>query len=70
MFRGKGNTLATIAKENLRKPHIRDEIDVRLAVALAGADVTVEAILRRLTIIGDKAFGDGSYSAAVRCSEL
>jgi phage terminase small subunit len=69
-YRGNANTLATVAKENLRKPHIREEIDARLATALAGAGVTVEGTLRRLTVIGDRAFRDGSYSAAVRCVEL
>jgi hypothetical protein len=42
----------------------------KAARALSGADVTIEAVLRRLQVIGDKALEDGQYSAAVRAAEL
>jgi hypothetical protein len=69
-YKGKENTLAQMGAENLRKPQIRQEIDKRLETALSGADVTVESVLRRLSVIGDKAMEAEQYSPAAKCAEL
>lgn len=37
---------------------------------MKGADVTVEATLRRVSTIGDKALADGQYASAAKCAEL
>ncbi len=69
-YRGNRNTLASVAKENLRKPQICREVDSRIAKALSGAEITVEAILRRLTFISNRALAVGKYSSAIKCAEL
>lgn len=69
-YKGNDKTLQSVGKENLAKPLIRAQIDKRLEAALSGADVTVEAVLRRLSVIGDKAMEEGQYSAASKCAEL
>jgi len=69
-YAGNNVTLANVATENLQKPYIRAEIDKRVAKALSGADVTVEAVLRRLQVIGDKALEEGKYGDAIRAAEL
>ena len=42
----------------------------KAARTLSGDDVTIDAVLRRIQLIGDKALEDGQYSAAVRAAEL
>lgn len=69
-YKGSDTTLSSVGSENLTKPLIRAEIDRRLARAMSGADVTVEQVLRRLTVIGEKALDDGQYAPAARCAEL
>lgn len=69
-YKGSDNTLAQVARENLSKPHIKAEVEKRLEKALSGADVTVEAVLRRLSVIGDKALEAEQYASAARCAEL
>lgn len=69
-YKGNDGTLANTAAENLRKPYIRQEIDIRLDAALSGANITVEKVLRDLEITYVKALTDGHYTAAVRCLEL
>lgn len=69
-YKGNDNTLATVAAENMRKPAICDEINKRMAVAMSGAEVTVENILRRLQVLGEKALQAGQYAPAVRSAEL
>lgn len=69
-YKGNDNTLATVGAENLTKPAIRAEIDKRLAKAMSGADVTVEHVLRRLSVIGEKALEDRQYAPAAKCAEL
>jgi len=69
-YKGNDNQLGTIAAENMQKPAIRELIDKRLEKALSGADVTVEAVLRRVQVIGDKALEDGQYASAAKCAEI
>lgn len=69
-YKGNDVTLGSVGQENLQKPLIRAAIDKRLETALSGADVTVEAVLRRLSVIGDKAMEEGQYAAASKCAEL
>lgn len=59
-----------MAKENLRKPHIREEIDRRLNDAFSGCGVTVEKVLRDLEATYVRATEAEKFSAAVRCLEL
>ncbi len=68
-YRGNANKLASVAKENLRKPHIREEVDKRIERDLSEARISVEAILRRLTLIGEQALADRRYMPAIRCLE-
>lgn len=69
-YKGNDNQLGTIAAENMQKPAVRELIDKRLEKALSGADVTVEAVLRRVQVIGDKALEDRQYASAAKCAEL
>lgn len=69
-YKGNDNTLGTVGFENMLKPAIRDEIDRRMAIALSGADITVEDTLRRLSVLGEMALEAGQYSSAIRCAEL
>jgi phage terminase small subunit len=69
-YKGNDKTLAVMGAENMGKPKIRALIDKRLERALSGADVTVEAVLRRVQVIGDKALEDGQYASAAKCAEL
>ena len=41
-YKGSDNTLGTVGFENMLKPAIRDEIDRRMAIALSGANISVE----------------------------
>ena len=69
-YKGNDKTLSQVAIENLGKPGIRDLIDKRLEKALSGADVTIEAVLRRVQVIGDKALESEQYASAAKCAEL
>lgn len=69
-YKGNDRTLSTVAQENLGKPMIRQEIDNRLRAAAAGAEVTVEWVLKELQATYERATDDRKYSAAVRCLEL
>ena len=69
-YAGSSNTLAAVARENLRKPHIRKEVDTRISAATAGAELTIEKVLRDLESTYVRASRDGKYSAAIRCLEL
>ena len=52
------------------KSLVRAEIEKRLAKAMSGADVTVEHVLREITVIGEKALEAEQYAPAARCAEL
>jgi len=69
-YKGNDNTLSAVGNENLGKPAIRKAIDHQLKQAMKGADVTVEATLRRVSTIGDKALAAGQYASAAKCAEL
>jgi phage terminase small subunit len=69
-YKGTDKTLAVVASENLSKPNVRKMIDERLEKALSGSDVTVEAVLRRVQVIGDKALESEQYASAAKCAEL
>lgn len=69
-YKGNDTTLASVAHENLTKPHIRAAIDKRMAIALSGADITIESVLRELSVIGAQSLEDGQYASATRCAEL
>lgn len=69
-YKGNDNTLGTVGFENMLKPAIRGEIDRRMAIALSGAEITVENTLKRLTMLGKMAQEAGQYASAVRCVEL
>jgi phage terminase small subunit len=69
-YKGNDHQLGVVGSENLAKPGIRAAIDKRLKAAMKGADVTVEATLRRVSTIGDKALADGQYASAAKCAEL
>ena len=69
-YKGNDNTLGTVGFETMLKPAIRADIDRRMAIALSGADITVENTLKRLTMLGEMAEEAGQYASAVRCAEL
>ena len=69
-YKGNDKTLGTVGAENMAKPAIREAVDKRLEKAMSGADVTVEAVLRRISVIGDQALEDGQYASAAKCAEL
>jgi len=69
-YKGNDNTLGTVGFQNLLKPAIRGEINRRMAIALSGAEITVENTLKRLTMLGKMAQAAGKYASAVRCVEL
>ncbi len=69
-YKGSDTTLSSTGAENMTKPAIRAEIDRRLAKAMSGADITVENVLRRLSVIGEKALDDRKYAPAAKCAEL
>ena len=69
-YKGNDKTLAVIGCQNLVKVKIKTEIDARLADALSGAEVSVEATLKRLTTLGNESQAAGQYAPAVRCAEL
>ncbi len=67
-YTGTDNGLAVIASENLRKPHIKAEIDRRMAVFMTGAHVTVETVLTDLEIIKARALAAGKFAPAATCA--
>ncbi len=69
-YKGNATTLAAMAYENIRKPHIAAHIEKLRAEALSGASITVEKVLRDLEVTRAKALADGQYTAAKGCSEL
>lgn len=69
-YKGNDAQLAVIGYENYRKPHIRAQIDKRMAIALSGADVTIENVLRDLSVVFAKSLEAGRYASAARCAEL
>ena len=69
-YKGSDTTLASVARENLRKPQIMEEIEVRLSQATAGARVTVEWVLKEIKATYVRATAERKYSVAVRCLEL
>ncbi len=69
-YQGTDATIRAIASQNLTKPLVRAEIDKRLAKAMSGANVTVENVLRKITVIGEKALEAEQYASAARCAEL
>lgn len=69
-YKGNDHQLGVVGSENLAKPGIRDAVDSRLKAAMKGADVTIEATLRRVSVIGEKALADGQYAPAAKCAEL
>ena len=69
-YKGNDKTLAVVGSENLAKPNVRKAIDQLLEKALSGADVTVEAVLRRVSVIGEQALEAGQYASAAKCAEL
>jgi hypothetical protein len=70
MYSGSDNVLAQIAAENLRKPHIAEEIVKLEKEALKGADVTIEKVLRDIEVERIQALNARQFAPAVRCSEL
>lgn len=69
-YTGNDNTLGSIAAENLLKPAVRAAIDKKLEKALSGAEITIESVLRRVQVIGDKALESEQYASAAKCAEL
>lgn len=69
-YKGSRHQLQVIGAQNLLKPMVRAEIDKRMAKAMSGADITIEAVLRDLVVIGEKALEAGQYAPATRCAEL
>ncbi len=69
-YKGDDGSLAKIAWENSRKPHVAAYLDELTKKALAGAEVTIEKVLRDLEQSRLKSLADGQYAPAVRCSEL
>lgn len=69
-YKGNDNTLGTVGFQNMQKAAIIAEVERRTAEALSGADVTVEQVLRRITVLGEKALELEQMSPAVRCAEL
>jgi len=69
-YQGSANVLAGVAFDNLRKPNIAKEVDRLKTIALSGADVTVEAVLRRIAVVGAQALEAGKFGPAARCAEL
>jgi len=51
-------------------PQVRAEIDRQIQARAAVSSVTVDAVLRRLSVIGDAALAAGQYAPAVRAAEL
>ena len=70
MYKGSDNVLASIAKENLRKPHIAKEIEKLQNEALKDAGITIEKVLRDVEEERTQALAAGQFAPAVRCSEL
>jgi phage terminase small subunit len=69
-YTGNPNVLGVTANRTLNKPNVKAAIEAKLKKALAGAEVTVESILRRLTVLGEEARAETQYASAVRCAEL
>lgn len=69
-YSGTANVLKVTANRTLNKPNVKAAVEAKLKKALAGAEVTVESIIRRLTLLGEEARSDGQYASAVRCAEL
>lgn len=69
-YHGNDGTLRSIASKNMTKPAIRAEIDKRMAKAMSGAEVTIENVLRKLSVICEQAIADKQFASAARCVEL
>ncbi len=70
LYRGNDSTLAQVAAENLRKPHIGEEILRLQKEYLKSANVTIEKVLADLETQRLEALDAKQYAPAVRCSEL
>jgi len=69
-YKGNMVALSRISYENRNKPNVAKRLKELTDKALSGADVTIEATLRKLSVIHDKALEAGQYAAAARCAEL
>ena len=69
-YKGNETTLGTVGFENMQKPAIIAEIEKRMAVALSGAEITIEHVLRSVQVVGAKALEAGKFSPALRSAEL
>lgn len=69
-YKGNDVTLAQVAAENLKKPHIAAEIAKLQKEALKAADITIEKVLTDLENSRKLSLTEGQYASAVRCSEL
>ena len=69
-YKGNSGTLRQIAHENLKKPPIAEAIAEGLERALKGAEISVESVLKRLARVGEEAYNDRNWPAAIRACEL
>lgn len=69
-YSGTDKALAVTATRTLHKPNVAAAVEAKMRKALAGAEVTVEAVLRRLTVLGEEARAAGQFASATRCTEL
>lgn len=69
-YGGSDAVLSVTAQTNLRNPAIVKAIEKVTRKALAGAEVTIEAVLRELSDIKAKAKQEKQYAVAAKCVEL
>lgn len=69
-YRGTDKSLNSMASRLLTRVKVREAVDAAMHKALKAAEITVEGVLQRIGVIGDRALADGEYSSAAKCAEL
>ena len=69
-YKGNDNTLCSVGKENLRKPHIKAYIDARQLKDAKNLGITRDTLLQDIKDIMSNAQTDGQHSVCMKGVEL
>lgn len=69
-YKGGERQLATIASQNLVKLNVAKAVKEATAIALSGAEITIEKVLRDIEVARTKAIEAGDTRTALKGSEL
>lgn len=66
----RGNALARVGSDNIRKPRVSAAIRARQREIFSAADISVDKVLADIEMVRQLAIRDGNHLAALRASEL